>query len=233
MSIALKDSFLTVDGNLATHVAGWCLSPDSASAVLTVNLRGQVVLEGNFDGAFGAATGTVNLFHKRIDITSVLGYPLALDFAVTGECQFASTGKVKASVGGKVDGKLVAGATWASGEGFDTSFTPTWPSPTVVGPTFTTNANVNASCTVTAKALALVFDSDEGPYAQAASYVSLDAAGQGSGAGGSVRAKLVAGVDAGVGGALTPFHVTLIDPITAPAFHREWTLFDRSFTLAP
>lgn len=234
MSVGLVSSYLTVDGSLDTQVAGACLHPDAAHALLNLNLRGQVTLEGRFDGAFGAQTGDVELFHKRVEITSVMGFPLALDFAVTANCDFASTGKVVANVGAKVDGKLTTGATWSSEEGFDTSFTPTWPKFGMVGPTFSTNANVNAQCTVTAKALALIFDGDEGPYGEAAAYVKLDASGNGGGglggASGTVHAKVIGGVNASLGGTLKPFHITLIDQIQAPTYNKEWTLYEGNFS---
>ena len=104
----------------------------------------------------------------------------------------------------------------------------------IVSPTFSSNASVNAQCTVTAKALALIFDGDEGPYADTAAYVNLDATGNGSGstsgAAGSVHAKVVGGVNAGVGGTLKPFHITLVDQIQAPEFHKEWTLAEGDFS---
>jgi hypothetical protein len=234
MSVGLVNSHLTVDGNLDTQVAGSCFGPDAAHAILNLNLRGQVVLEGRFDGAFGAQTGDIEMFHKRVEITSVLGFPLALDFAVTANCDFASTGKVVANVGAKVDGSLSAGATWTYNDGFSTNFDPQWPQFGVVSPTFSSNASVNAQCTVTAKALALIFDGDEGPYADAAAYVNLDATGNGGGTvsstGGTVHAKVVGGVNAGVGGTLKPFHITLVDPIEAPEFHEEWTLYEGDFS---
>lgn len=234
MKIGLVNSSLVVDGNLDTQVAGACLSPDAAHAILNLNLRGQLMLEGRFDGAFGAQTGDVPLFHKRVEITSVMGYPLALDFAVSANCDFASNGKVVASVGARVDGAMKAGATWSYDDGFQTVFTPTWPKFGIVGPTFSSNASVNAQCTVTAKALALIFDGDEGPYGETSAYVNLDATGNGggsvSGASGTVNAKVVGGVNAGVGGSLTPFSITLIDQIEAPSFHKEWTIYEGTAT---
>lgn len=232
MSIRLKDSFLAVDGNLETQVGGACLHPADAKGVLTLNMKGQVVLEGAFDGAFGAATGEIPLFHEQIAITSVLGYPLALDFSVTADCDFSSSGKVRAEVGAKVSGSIAAGASWVRGDGFDTSLTPRWSPATAVGPSFSANATVAANCTVRAKALALIFDSDEGPYAEAATSLALEATGSGTGAGGSVRAKANLGLDVGLGGTLKPFHVTLIDQIQAPRFQKQWPLFDRSFPIA-
>jgi hypothetical protein len=236
MSIGFTDSSLTVDGNLDTEVTGHCYSPNSAHAILNLNLRGQLKLEGRFDGAFGASTGDQELYHKRIDITSVLGFPLAIDFAVTGTCDFASSGKVVADAGVTVNGGVSAGGQWASGDGISSVFNPTWPQFGMVGPSFSSNAGVNAQCTVTAKALALIFDGDEGPYAQIASYVKLDATGNGSGstsdgAGASVHATVVGGVNASVGGSLKPFHFTLIDPISAPEYDKEWTLYDGSFSV--
>lgn len=232
MSIRLKDSFLAVGGNLETQVSGACLHPTDAKGVLTLNMKGQVVLEGSFDGAFGAATGEIPLFHEQVAITSVLGYPLALDFSVTAECDFSSNGKVRAEVGAKVSGSIAAGATWVRREGFDASLTPTWSPATAIGPSFTANATVTATCTVRTKALALIFDSDEGPYAEAATSLALEATGSGTGAGGSVRAKGTLGVDVGIGGTLKPFHVTLIDQIEAPRFQKQWPLFDRTFPIA-
>ncbi|MBX3227061.1 MAG: hypothetical protein KIT84_36005 [Labilithrix sp.] len=235
MSIRLKDSHLTVDGSLETQVDGSCLNPDAAKGILTLDMKGQIVLEGAFDGAFGAATGEVPLFHEQIAITSVLGYPLALDFRVTGDCEFSSTGKVRAEVGAAVKGSVKTGATWGRGDGFDTSFTPSWSGATPIGPRFSANASVTASCTVRAKALALVFDSNEGPYAEVATKLGLDATGTGTGttstAGGSVRAKGTVGLDVGIGGSLKPFHVTLIDRIEAPRYRKEWTLFDRPYAV--
>jgi hypothetical protein len=233
MSVGFVDSYLTVNGNLDTQVAGACLNPTAAHAILNLNLRGQIKLEGRFDGAFGAQTGDIPLFHKRIPITSVAGFPLALDFAVTANCDFASSGKAVANVGATVNGGLSTGATWAEREGFQTQFTPTLPQFGVIRPTFSTNANVNAQCTVSAKALALVFDGDEGPYAEASSYVGMTAEGSGSGAGGNVHAKVVGGVNASLGGTLKPFHITLIDQIQAPSFHKEWTLYEGNFSVHP
>jgi hypothetical protein len=40
----------------------------------------------------------------------------------------------------------------------------------------------------------------------------------------------VGGVNAGVGGTLKPFHITLVDPIEAPEFHEEWTLYEGDFS---
>ncbi len=231
MAISFKDSFLTVDGNLESEVTGRCLSPESAMGVLTTKLRGQIVLEGSFDGAFGATTGAVPLFHKRFDIASVAGYPLALDFSVSATCDFTSTGKVRAAVGTTVEGSVRAGATWASAPGFAGVYEPTWPRFGVVSPTFTTNANVTANCTVTTKALALVFDSDEGPYADTSAFLQLDAVGQGSGTSASVNAKVTAGVDAGGGGTLKPFHVTLVDQINVRRYRKEWRILDRDVSL--
>lgn len=235
MRVGLVDSYLTVDGNLDTGVGGSCWSPDDAHAILNLDLRGQVKLEGSFDGAFGAQTGDIELFHKRVDITSVMTYPLALDFVVTANCDFASNGKVVANVGAKVDGSLSAGASWTSNDGMTTNFDPNWPKFGLIPPSFSSNATVNAQCTVTAKALALIFDSDEGPNAHVSAYVNLDATGNGSGststgAGGTVHAKVVGGVNAGVGGTLKSFHVTLVDQISAPELHKEWPLYEGTLT---
>lgn len=234
MSVGLVDSYIRLDGNLDTGVAGSCLSPDAAHAILNLNLAGQVKLEGRFDGAFGAQTGDIELFHKRIDITSVATFPLALDFAVTANCDFASNGKVVANVGAKVNGSLSAGASWTYNDGMTTNFTPNWPKFGVIQPTFSSNASVNAQCTVTARALALIFDSNEGPYANTSAYVNLDATGNASGstsgAGGTVHAKVVGGVNAGVGGTLKSFHITLVDQISAPEFHKEWNLYEGDFS---
>lgn len=236
MKIALKNTNLTIDGNLDTGVAGSCWGPDAAHALLTLNLKGQATLEGAFDGAFGAETGTKELYHKQIAITSVLGYPLALDLTVSAECEFESTGKAVADVGVTLNGSVTGGGQWDSSDGFSTVFRPTWPKASVIGPSFSSNASVGGKCTLVVNGKALIFDSTDGPYAQASVYLQLDGTGTGSGAGttagGQVEAKLTTGVDAKLGGSLRPFSYTIIDNIDAPLFHQDWELFDKTFSVA-
>lgn len=236
MKIALKNTNLTIDGNLDTQVAGSCWGPDAAHALLTLNLKGQATLEGAFDGAFGAETGTKELYHKQVAITSVLGYPLALDLTVNAECEFESTGKAVADVGVTLNGSVTGGGKWDSNDGFSTVFNPTWPKASVIGPSFSSNASIGGKCTLVVNGKALIFDSTDGPYAQASVYLQLDGTGSGSGAGtsagGQVEAKLTTGVDAKLGGSLRPFSYTIIDNIDAPLFHRDWELFDKTFSVA-
>lgn len=235
MNIALKNTKLAITGNLDTQVTGGCFSPDSAHAILTLNLAGGVTLEGKFDGAFGAETGSMQLYHKQIAITSVAGYPLSLDFTVSAECEFDSNGKAQADVGGTINGTIAAGGSWQSGQGFSSVFRPQWPQMQAIGPTFSTNATIEGKCTLSAKGQALIFDSTEGPYAQADTYLQLDGTGNGGAAPGaatgSVEAKLTAGVDIGLGGSIRSFDYTIVDNISAPSYSQDWQIFDKTFSV--
>ncbi len=228
--VGFKDSYLTVRGNLDAQVAGRWVSPRRAHAVLTTELDGQLVLDGNFDSAFGTSTGDIDLYEKSFDITEIGGFPLTLDFEVTGTCDLAANGRVNASAGVRLDGSLRAGGTYLRDEGgFAGVWEPTWPAFTRVGPSLSSQARVEGTCTITATARAHVFDA-LGPEASASAYLRIEANGSTSGAAGQARAKVFGGVDSRIGGTLRPFGVELAN-LSGTPFREEWLLFDQPVTL--
>ena len=226
VNVGFVDSNLKITGNLDSSVSGRWVSPRQAHGILNLNLEGQIVLQGQFDGGYGTSSGDISLFHKAFDITSVGGFPLTLSFDIVGKCDMATNGKITARAGEKVVGGLAGGAKYErDGAGFGVVWTPSWPQFAPIAPTVTSSAIVEASCTVTVSSHVQLFDTG-GPSAQAAAFVKLNANGQTSGTSGSGKATIVGGIDASAGGTLAPFGVTL-GTISTPAFHKEWTIFDQ------
>lgn len=230
VEIGLKDSHLNVRGNVDAGAAGRWVSPREAHAILSLDLDGQLVLDGRFDGAFGASSGTVSLFHQSYSIATVGGFPLTFDLDVTGQCDVASNGQAHAAAGAQLAGSLAAGGSYLRGQGFDAVWQPVWPEFSPVGPTLTSSARVEGGCAIEAKAAVHLFDA-MGPEATAGAFVTLEANGSTSGLRptGTGHAKVVAGVDASIGGSLRPFGVNLAT-ITAPPYHDEWVIFDQPIT---
>jgi hypothetical protein len=220
VTIGLKDSYFTVDGSLDAGAAGRWASPREAHAILAVNAAGQIVLDGLFDGAFGASSGKIELYQQSFNIASFGGFPLTLDFGVVANCDVAANGQADAQAGISLTGSLTAGGTYHKGQGFKAVWQPQWPKTTLVGPTVTSNARVDGKCSVTTQAVIQLFDA-AGPEATAGGFVKLDANAQN----GSGRAKVIGGIDATLGGSLRPFGIKLATISTTP-FHKEWTLFD-------
>ena len=133
VTVRLKDSHLRVNGNLDAMAAGRWARPREAHAILTTNLDGQLLVEGAFDGAFGASSGNIEVYRKSFDIAAVGGFPLTFDFEIVAKCDLASNGKVNAQVGMRVDGGIRAGATYVRDQGFDTVWEPRWPAFSPVG----------------------------------------------------------------------------------------------------
>jgi hypothetical protein len=227
--VGFKDSFIDVSGNLDAYVAGRWVSPRVARGILTTNLTGQLVLDGNFDSAFGTSSGDIDLYEKSYDITAIGGFPLTLDFEVTGKCDLAANGRVNASAGVRLDGSLKAGGTYLRDEGFGAVWEPTWPQFTRVGPTLTSQARIEGTCAITATARAHLFDA-LGPEASATAYLRLEANGSTSGTSAQARAKVFGGVDSRIGGTLRPFGVELAS-LSATPFQKEWLLFDQPVSI--
>jgi hypothetical protein len=226
--VGLKDSHLKVTGTLDAMAAGKWVSPRAAHAILSLDVEGNLLLDGAFDGAFGASSGKIELYRQSFDIASFGGghFPLTLDFVVTGECDLAANGKADAQVGGTMHGTLGAGAQYSSNDGMSTVWKPEWPALEPVGPTLTSAARVEGKCGVTATATVHLFDA-LGPDATVGIALAVDANAQSSSSGtnGTGDAKVTASVDASVGGTLDPFGVNLGEISTDP-YHQEWVIFD-------
>lgn len=226
VEVGFVDSHLKLTGNVDAGVSGRWISPRQARGILNLNLEGQLVLEGKFDGGFGMSSGDISLFHKAFDIASIGGFPLTLNFDIVGKCDMATNGKIVARGGEKVVGGMSGGAKYErDGEGFQTVWEPNWPQFAPIAPTVTSNAIVEAGCVLTVSSHIQLFDTG-GPTAQAGAFVNLTANGQTADLTAKARAKIVGGIDASAGGTLAPFGVTLGSISTDP-FHREWTIFDQ------
>jgi hypothetical protein len=234
VKIGFEDSFFKVNGNLDAYAAGRWIRPRAAHAILTTNLNSQLKIVARFDGAFGASTGNIRLYERQFAITSVAGYPLALNFEVTASCEFGANGKATGEAGIAMTGSLKAGGDYVRNQGATLVWQPTYPTLTRIGPSLTSSARVEGVCTITAKAKAQVFDQD-GPEAVTSAFVRVDAnaqgsAGAGSGASGTAHAKIIGGIDAYGAGTLQPFGINLLE-IQTPRFHKEWVLFDQNISI--
>jgi hypothetical protein len=225
VDVGLKDSHFRITGNLDAMAAGRWVRPREAHAILTLNVDGKVLLDGTFDGAFGASSGNVDLYRKSFDIAAVGGFPLSLDFAVQATCDLAANGQAEAQVGATLTGSISGGATYERDQGFDTVWTPQWPQFAPINPTLTSSARVEGKCQVTATAGIHLFDA-VGPEASADAFLQVDANATTSQATGSGEAKVTAGIDAQLGGELKPFGIDLGSIETTP-YHKEWVIFDQ------
>ena len=224
VTVGLKDSYLKVTGNVDAMAAGKWIHPRGAHAILSLDVEGKLLLDGAFDGAFGASSGKIELYRQSFDIASVGHFPLTFDFVVTGQCDLAANGKADAQVGGTMHGVLNAGAQYSSDDGMSMVWKRDWPQLEPVGPTLTSAARVEGKCGVTATATIHLFDA-LGPDATATIALAVDANAQASGANGTGDAKVTASVDASLGGKLDPFGVNLGE-ISSDPYHQEWVIFD-------
>lgn len=232
--IGFKESYLRVSGNLDARAHGKWARLRDAHAILTTNLDGQIKLEGSFDGAFAASTGEKKLYERQFSITSVGGYPLALNFLVNANCDFGANGRAVAFVGAKVNGSLKAGGEYVRDSGTSLVWQPQYPQFQRLGPQLSSSARMEGTCTLSATAKAMVFD-QEGPEAVVSTFIKLEVNADGSastgGSSATADAKLTSGLDARLGGSLQPFGFHLMD-IDSPNFHREWVLFDQQVSVA-
>lgn len=232
--VGLQDSYLRINGNLDALAAGRWASPREAHAILTTSLEGKVNLVASFDGAFSASTGPKKLYEREFAITSVAGYPLAIDFDLSANCDFGANGRAVAEAGATVNGSVRAGGEYTRDSGGDLVWQPQFPTFNRLGPTLTSNARVEALCTLTATTRARIFD-QSGPQAVTSAFVRVDANADGSAgvgsAAGTAHAKVTGGIEARAEGSLEPFGVHLLD-VSTPTYRREWVLFDQNISVS-
>ncbi len=225
--VVLKTGRITLDPKVDTRLLVRSFHSIEASAVLDTTVKGELDFEATSDGAFDVFDkGT--LWTKSFAAAGGV-MPTTLTVEVRWECELGATGRTVANVGARAQGSLRTGAAFEDGKLQGILDRPTYEFERI-GPTLTTNVNVQGACHLIAELSLRLFDSS-GPHATLDLYTSLDANASQQQASGQASARVTAGVEATVDGTLEAFGIKLLK-IDVPPYKSEQELFNGTITIS-
>jgi hypothetical protein len=219
--VVLKRGKLSFKPMLDAKISIRHFSPQDSNAILSTSVVGELEFEASADGAYEFNRGD-SLLNKSWG-TVVGGVPLTLSVALNWKCGLGVSASGTASVGATANGALRAGAAYEGGQVKGILDPPTY-SFERLGPTVDAKFDLNGRCDVIADFTVQLFDA-AGPEASVDLYAQLGAHGTADNDGAHASATFDVGVDATVGGTLSPFGVKIAD-ITMPPAHYEKRLYE-------
>jgi hypothetical protein len=221
--LKISKGTLVITPTVDIHLEVKRFVPQNVTAAITADVKGDLEFLADADGAFDLDQG--DTLYKRTFGTSLKGLPLSIDIEAKWSCTLGATSKATATFGAKSAGGVRGELDWQ--DKFSGKLDPQPFTFDRVGPTLDSNAHLGGNCHVIATVTSHVFDA-AGPTVTTDLYSTVDADASNAQATGKGHAKLVAGVNASVGGSINPFGFKIAD-INVDPYQNEKELFNQDF----